>query len=112
MDLVSRARHGSPSENRRLLLEKDWGYWRDFILNDLSRAHPDIRECVSRIDVMRMGHAMVRPAPGSVFSEARARAARSTSRVIYANSDLSALSLFEEAQYRGVTAADRALKFV
>jgi glycine/D-amino acid oxidase-like deaminating enzyme len=101
----------SPSESRRFLLEKDWGYWRDFILNDLSRAHPDIRECVSRIDVMRMGHAMVRPAPGEVFSEARTRATRSTGRVIYANSDLSALSLFEEAQYRGVTAADRALKF-
>ena len=102
---------GSPSDNRRFLLEKDWGYWRDFILNDLSRAHPDIRECVSRVDIMRMGHAMVRPAPGAIFSEARMRAARSNGRLIYANSDLSALSLFEEAQYRGVTAADRALKF-
>jgi glycine/D-amino acid oxidase-like deaminating enzyme len=103
---------GSPSDNRRVLLEKDWGYWRDFILNDLARAHPDIRECVSRIDIMRMGHAMVRPTPGAVFSEARRRAARSNARIIYANSDLSALSLFEEAQYRGVTAADRALKFI
>jgi glycine/D-amino acid oxidase-like deaminating enzyme len=103
---------GSPAQNRRLLLEKDWGYWREFILNDLSRAHPDIRECVSRIDVMRMGHAMVRPIPGAVFSETRKQALRPTGRVIYANSDLSALSLFEEAQYRGVTAADRALKLV
>jgi hypothetical protein len=28
----------------------------------------------------------------------------------YANSDLSGFSIFEEAQYRGVTAAERALK--
>ena len=34
---------GSPAENRRLLLEKDWGYWKEAILNDLARAHPDIR---------------------------------------------------------------------
>jgi hypothetical protein len=99
-------------QNRQLLLEKDWTYWRDFILDDLSRAHPDIRECVSRIDMMRMGHAMIRPVPGSVFSPYRARIIRSSGRIIYANSDLSALSLFEEAQYRGVAAANRALRIV
>ena len=31
--------------------------------------HPDIRACVSHIDIMRMGHAMVRPAPGFQFGE-------------------------------------------
>jgi glycine/D-amino acid oxidase-like deaminating enzyme len=103
---------GSPAENRRLLLAKDWSYWKEFILNDLARAHPDIRDCVSRIDVMRMGHAMVRPTPGSIFSAARARAIRGSERVIYANSDLSGFSIFEEAQYRGVTAADRALRLL
>jgi glycine/D-amino acid oxidase-like deaminating enzyme len=103
---------GAPSENRRVLLEKDWAYWRDFILNDLARAHPDIRQCVSRIDIMRMGHAMARPVPGSVFSGSRARAIRSDDAIILANSDLSGFSLFEEAQYRGVSAAARALKRV
>ncbi len=103
---------GPPVRNRRLLLEKDWVYWKEFILNDLSRPHPDIRACVSRIDIMRMGHAMVRPVPGTMFSEARIRLTRSTGNVIYANSDLSGFSIFEEAQYRGVKAADRALKLV
>jgi hypothetical protein len=101
---------GPPAQNRRLLLDKDWAYWKEFILNDLSRAHPDIRECVSRIDIMRMGHAMARPVPGSIFSDTRQRLARGN--IIYANSDLSGFSIFEEAQYRGVMAADRALKFV
>jgi hypothetical protein len=32
--------------------------------------------------------------------------------VLYANSDVSGLSLFEEAQYRGVVAADRAMALV
>lgn len=98
---------GPPARNRALLLEKDWSYWKEAILTDLTRAHPDIRQCVSRIDIMRLGHAMVRPVPGFMFSAARRRFAESTGKVIYANSDLSGLSIFEEAQYRGVRAASR-----
>jgi glycine/D-amino acid oxidase-like deaminating enzyme len=101
--------HGTPAQMRTLLLEKDWTYWREAILNDLARAHPDIRDRVSRIDVMRIGHAMARPVPGFLASESRRHFAAATGPVIYANSDLSGFSIFEEAQYRGVTAADRAL---
>lgn len=100
---------GPPSENRRLLLEKDWGYWKDAILRDLERVHRDIRQCVSRIDIMRMGHAMIRPAPGSIFSEERRHIERFHDRVLFANSDVSGLSIFEEAQYHGVEAAQRVL---
>jgi len=61
-----------------------------------------------------MGHAMIRPAVGSVFSEERRhltrREPRADSRVLFANSDLSAISIFEEAQYHGVLAAQIALK--
>lgn len=95
---------GSPAANRQLLLDKDWAYWREAILNDLSRAHPEIRQIVSRIDVMRFGHAMARPTPG--FLSAIAPKAE---RLYFANSDLSGFSIFEEAQHRGVIAADRAL---
>jgi glycine/D-amino acid oxidase-like deaminating enzyme len=99
-----------PAQARRLLLEKDWTYWKEAILNDLARAHPDIRGCVSRIDIMRMGHAMIRPAPHFMFSEDRLRWLKPLGRIHFANSDLSGMSIFEEAQYRGVTAANRVLQ--
>ncbi|HYM10821.1 MAG TPA: FAD-dependent oxidoreductase [Bryobacterales bacterium] len=104
----------APAQGRRLLLDHDWGYWREAILNDLARAHPDIRSCVSRIDIMRLGHAMVRPRVGFIFSEERRRLAEHTApglapNLFLANSDLSGFSIFEEAQYRGVQAADRVL---
>jgi hypothetical protein len=83
-------------------------YWREAILHDLSRAHPNIRDCVSRIDIMRIGHAMARPVPG--FLESRKNNGSNKGFLTYANSDLSGFSVFEEAQYRGVTAAARALK--
>ncbi|MBI3664887.1 MAG: FAD-dependent oxidoreductase [Acidobacteria bacterium] len=103
---------GAPAGNRRLLLEKDWNYWKEAILSDLARAHPDLRSCVSRIDIMRLGHAMVRPTVGLLFSGERQRLAAGFGRVLFANSDLSGLSIFEEAQYRGVRAAERALRML
>ncbi len=103
---------GSPADNRRLLLAKDWGYWKEAILSDLERAHPDIRQCVSRIDILRLGHAMARPVPGFLGSEDRRRLTESSGNLLFANSDLSGFSIFEEAQYRGVRAAERALQRV
>ncbi|MEO7145224.1 MAG: FAD-dependent oxidoreductase, partial [Bryobacteraceae bacterium] len=76
----------SPADSRRLLLEKDWSYWRDAILNDLGRAHPDIRQCVSRIDVMRIGHAMARPIPGFLNSGQRRRWTEAPGNIFFANS--------------------------
>ncbi|MGH9662625.1 MAG: FAD-dependent oxidoreductase [Bryobacteraceae bacterium] len=98
--------HSTPAEARRALLDRDWRHWKDAILNDLARAHPDIRACVSRVDVMRMGHAMSRPVPGFLSRPAP----RAPERFWFANSDLSGISIFEEAQYRGVRAADAALR--
>jgi len=98
-----------PSENRHLLLNKDWNYWKEAVLDDLERVHPDIRKCVSRIDIMRMGHAMARPKVGAIFSAERRNLAQAQGRILFANSDLSGFSIFEEAQYRGVNAADRVL---
>ncbi len=99
----------APAEARKMLLGSSWEYWRDRVMEDLSRAHPDIGECVSRIDVFRNGHAMVRPPPGFLASEARRKMIAGLPGLYFANSDLSGISIFEEAQYRGVEAARRVL---
>jgi glycine/D-amino acid oxidase-like deaminating enzyme len=100
---------GSPAANRRLLLERDWGWWKEAILADLERAHPDIRACVSRIDILRLGHAMGRPVVGFLGSEERRNLINARGNLLFANSDLSGFSIFEEAQYRGVQAAQKVL---
>jgi glycine/D-amino acid oxidase-like deaminating enzyme len=101
---------GEPAVVRQNLLKADWRTWKDAILDDLARAHPDVRECVSRVDIMRIGHAMARPVPGFLESEVRKRLVEGKGPVYFANSDLSGFSIFEEAQYRGVSAADRVLR--
>jgi hypothetical protein len=100
---------GTPAENRQFLLQKDWSYWKEAVLHDLERVHKDIRRCVSRIDVMRMGHAMVRPSVGAIHSNERARLKRKDGRILFANSDVSGISIFEEAQFHGVEAAQAVL---
>jgi len=101
-----------PAAGRRLLLERDWNWWTEAILRDLEKAHPDIRQCVSRVDLMRFGHAMVRPSPGFLFREQRRQWLKPARRVVFANSDLSGISIFEEAQWRGVRAAEQVLRWI
>ena len=101
---------GTPAQNRQLLLDRDWNYWKEAILHDLESVHRDIRQCVSRIDIMRMGHAMARPKVGAIFSEERRKLRSNRGRILFANSDLSGFSIFEEAQYRGITAAGKVLR--
>ncbi len=100
----------APAEGRRLLLETPQHAWAEAILSEMEIVHPDIRRLCTRLDVWRNGHAMRRPTVGSLFGGARERLADfSHARLQLAHADLSGFSLFEEAQYRGVVAAERAL---
>jgi len=92
---------GLPSENRQLLLIKDWNYWNEAILHDLERVHPDIRKCVSRVDMMRFGHAMARPKVGAIFSAERRTLAKGPDEFSSPTRTSADFSIFEEAQYIG-----------
>ena len=98
-----------PRAARNSLLVTGWAERMEEVLEDLERAHSDIRSCVARLDIMRLGHGMIRPIPGFMTSAARQRLAWLEGPVQFANSDLSGISIFEEAQYRGVRAAERVL---
>jgi hypothetical protein len=101
-----------PADARRWLLAQDWATLADRVLIDIGRAHPDIRDVVSRIDIFRIGHAMPRPTPGFLSDPGRRAMQAGGPGVFYAHSDVSGLPLFEEAQYRGVVAADRAVRWI
>jgi hypothetical protein len=101
----------TPAEGRRRLLETPHNIWAESILVELEKVHPDIRRLTTRLDIFRHGHAMRRPVPGSLWGIDRRRLANFDSpRITLAHADLSGFSLFEEAQYRGVRAAEQVLK--
>jgi phytoene dehydrogenase-like protein len=100
---------GNARAARAKLLGMDWHDCAELALTDLGRPHQELRSLVERLDVMRWGHAMIRPRPGFVWGGARAAAAMPYRGIYFAHSDLSGVSLFEEAFYHGVRAAEEVL---
>jgi phytoene dehydrogenase-like protein len=95
---------------RHKLFDMTWPEAAEIVLSDLERAHPDIRTLVERLDVMKWGHAMIRPRTGFIWSEARRAAATPFGPIHFASTDLSGVALCEEAVYHGVRAAEEALR--
>jgi predicted NAD/FAD-dependent oxidoreductase len=84
---------GDVPQGRNLLMDKPWVEWRDVILADLARAHPDIATKATRIDITRYGHAMAVPVPGGSLNSRLA----ASGRLSFAHSDWAGYSVFEEA---------------
>lgn len=90
---------------RTKLFNYEWRDLADVCLTDLSRAHPDIYDLTTRIDIMRWGHAMISPRPDFIWSGALEKAIKPYRNIHFAHTDLSGIALFEEAFYHGLRAA-------
>lgn len=100
----------APAEARRRMLETTWEEVADLALADLSAGWPDLRRHLLRLDVHAWGHGTTRPTVGLHRGSALSEAAARVGRVLPAHSDLSGLSLFEEAAWQGVRAAEEILR--
>lgn len=96
---------GAQPSHREDLMSLPWEAWAQRVLQELSIAHPDLRNKVARVDLMRHGHAMSIPVPGARRSAALRALAEQRGRIVFAHSDLSGYSVFEEAACHGVRAA-------
>ena len=102
---------GDVVAERKRLLETGFDDWQKLVLSDLAPSHFGLVEAAERLEVMRWGHAMVRPVPGFVWGAARREAqAPIDGSLHFAHSDLGGLALFEEANWHGVRAAEAALR--
>jgi hypothetical protein len=99
----------SPVEERQRAIVKTHREWCDLIVADLSSFHPGIAPHIRHIDVWLWGHGMIRPVPGFIWGETRARMREPHGKVVFAHSDMSGISIFEEAFTRGYHAADTLL---
>ncbi|MDQ3804086.1 MAG: FAD-dependent oxidoreductase [Acidobacteriota bacterium] len=99
-----------PRAARARLLSTGRAGWADIALSDLQRAHRDIRALTQRLDVMRWGHAMIRPRPDFIWGGARQKAQQPFRGIHFAHSDLSGVALFEEAFDHGLRAAEEVLR--
>ncbi len=103
---VITAYHALPASERAALLAADSAPWRDRVLQELARVHPDIHRRAQRVDLMRWGHAMAVPRPGLQRHPALLALRRERGRVRFAHADLAGCSVFEEAFTAGCEVAN------
>lgn len=101
--------HLSPKEARKEAMARTYEDWRDIILAELLATHPELKGHVKSVDVWLWGHGMIRPTPGYIWGAQREAMLRATPPIYYAHSDMSGVSIFEEANYHGVRAAEQVL---
>ncbi|MFT3794980.1 FAD-dependent oxidoreductase [Flavobacterium sp.] len=101
---------GDIPKSRRNLYLKKADYWKRFVFDDLRRAHPDIEKLTESIELHLLGHGMISAVPGFLFGQARQLAAQPIDGCIYfAHSDLSGISIFEEAFHQGIAVVNHIL---
>jgi len=100
--------HTTPKTARAQALATTHAQWCDMIVADLEAMHRGIGTDIESIDVCVWGHAMIAPVTGFLFSDARRALQAPLSQVSFAHTDMSGISIFEEAVYHGINAAQRA----
>ena len=98
-----------PRDARQEALARTHADWCGQIVADLRRPHPDITAHIRRIDIWLWGHGMIRPVPGFIWGGTRAKMLAPHGAIHFAHSDMSGISIFEEAYTRGCHAADAVL---
>ncbi len=100
--------HLPPPEARQEALARPYQAWQDVIMAELRRIHPELSGAVRNLDVWLWGHGMIRPTPGYIWNANRLPAAQPP--LFLAHADQSGISIFEEANYQGVRAAEELLR--
>jgi len=94
-----------PDDARRAAYQTSYNDWLRRVVAELETMHPGVTPHVQSVDVCVWGHGMIAPTPGYVWGNARQQAMKPIdNRIFLAHSDLSGVSIFEEAFYQGIRA--------
>ncbi|OJX37201.1 MAG: hypothetical protein BGO87_14750 [Flavobacteriia bacterium 40-80] len=101
---------GNLKEERKKLQRYSDEYWKNEVLEDLKTVHPEIEKYLVSIEIFKRGHGMISPSINFLFSEDKKEALKPIGdKVFFAHTDLSGISLFEEAFYQGTRAVEQML---
>ena len=104
--------HLSPADARKEALSRSYDDWQKIILKELLHIHPELEGYIENLDVWLWGHAMVRPTCGFIWGDSRKKAIKQYPPIFTAHSDMSGISIFEEAYTHGVRAAENVLSYL
>ena len=104
--------HLPPKQAREEAYKKTHAEWRDAVVDELLKIHPELDGHIKQLDVWVWGHGMIRPTPGFIWGSDRATITTQHPPIFYAHSDMSGISIFEEANYHGVRAAESVMTYL
>ncbi|WP_449401593.1 hypothetical protein [Chryseobacterium wanjuense] len=91
---------------RRNLYSMKENELKSLVLDDLKKAHPLIEDFIIEMQFHKIGHAMIAPVPNQIFGTSEAKTPID-GKIFFAHSDLSGISIFEEAFYQGLRTAEK-----
>ena len=98
-----------PKTERLTAYRKDKEDWMEILLPDLEKMHRGITNDIAEVDLWIWGHGMISPSIDYLWNEKRQKMLSDFQGIEFAHSDMSGISIFEEAQFRGVEAAKKIL---
>ncbi len=104
--------HLAPQDARKEAYARSYEDWQRIVLKELLQIHPELVGQVKHLDVWLWGHAMIRPTVGFIWGKARSDALQQTPPIFTAHSDMSGISIFEEAYTHGVRAAEGVMYYL
>lgn len=97
-------------KTRKEIFKKTENDWKKLVFDDLKIAHPNIEDVTESIDFQIIGHGMISPIPNFIFGESRKKASQSIdNKIFFAHTDLSGISVFEEAFHQGINVVNTIL---
>lgn len=98
-------------EARRKLHKMTEEEMKKMVFAELNLAHPYFEEMVEKVYFHILGHGMISPIPNSIFSEEMKFLKKDlNNKIFFAHTDLSGVSIFEEAFHQGIDAAKKMLQ--
>ena len=104
--------HAAPVDARHEALSRSYQDWQNIFLQELLAVHPELEGHIERVDLWIWGHAMVRPTKGFIWGQARREALEQHPPIFRAHSDMSGISIFEEAFTRGIRVSEHMLDYL
>ena len=102
--------NGRGSEQRKIAQARTHSQWTAMVIDELKKIHPDIDDCIEKMDIMIWGHAMAKPLPGLIKGSTRAELSKPIeNRIFFAHTDLAGASIFEEGFYQGLKISQQLL---
>lgn len=103
-----------PKKMREFMLSGTIDDFLPAIIKDLEKMHPDIQQDILFVKIWLWGHGMISPKTNYIWNENRKKIQLTNQNlhphIHFAHTDQTGISIFEEAHYHGVRAAQKVLQ--